>query len=504
MGETVKSFVPDLNAHNMELPCSAVTGITCTAGSLVTLTSSNPTATQQLLAYYPTTGLGADTGSGTAAYTAVGNNPVNEDYLLARLDQKLGAKDDFFLRVVRDSGIYDEPFPLYTRSQGGVPGETEDDNSTTYYVTLQEKRMISPSLINVIRYGFTRTATVASPTPRGGILNSFPGRNTDAGVAVTGIGSLGTGNTVPMVQVQNKFPLDEQLYWTHGAHDVRFGGSFMRVQNRSFMPISNYYSGGWTFQGMQQLLQNNCYQFAGAPDGFDNFRRVFHEWDYALYIQDNWKLRRNLTLNVGVRYDPMSNPTGPERVLEAIIHPLTDTVPTVVSHVFQSNPSLKNIEPRIGLAYSPFGDDKTVIHAGFGMFDDPPKVWIYGGNYNNGPPTVETLNQIPATFPTPFSAATAPGKLSISGGTAYNLCCTPYLMQWNLRIERNLGGGLIASAGYVGSRANHLLNAPNTNPPGYTINSSGQMVFNGILTNPAFSTLGGTRTPAWPTTIRSS
>ena len=66
-----------------------------------------------LLAYYPTTGLGADSWQRNRCYTPqLGNNPVNEDYLLARLDQKLGAKDDFILRVVRDSGhLYDEPFP---------------------------------------------------------------------------------------------------------------------------------------------------------------------------------------------------------------------------------------------------------------------------------------------------------------------------------------------------------------------------------------------------------
>ena len=484
LGETVSGYVPDAAAHNGQLPCGT---------SICTYSLSS--VTQQLLAIYPigTPGVGnfgADTGSGTIRYTDVGNNPVNENYLIGRLDRKLSAKDDFFLRVVRDSGTYADPFPMYSRSGQVVSGETEVDSNSDYYVTLQESRALTTNLINVFRYSFTRTSIIGTPGTLGGVLNDFPGRGVDAEVTVTGIGDIGSGQAIPITAIQNKFPLDEQLYWTHGAHDVRFGGMFTRLQSRLFLPLG--YTGHWTFQSMQAMLQNNAFSFSGFPNGADNSRRVFHEWNYAVYVEDNWKVRHNLTLNMGLRYDPNSMPKPGDvgTLIDSIINPLTDTGYTPVSQVFQANETLRDYDPRIGLAYSPFGQ-KTVIHAGFGIFHEPVATWDYAGWYSNGPPLAGTLTQMPAYFPTPFTVAGTASKPSQQVGTAYQIPHGTYVMQWNLRVERDLGGGLIASAGYIASRANHIMNMANLNPPGYTLNSSGKPVFNGVLTNSNLSTIIG-------------
>ena len=68
------------------------------------------------------------------------------------------------------------------------------------------------------------------------------------------------------------------------------------------------YNGQWTFQSLQAMLQNNAYSFAAAPVGKYNGRRVFHQIDFAAYFEDNWKLSRRLTLNMGLRYEPTTNP----------------------------------------------------------------------------------------------------------------------------------------------------------------------------------------------------
>ena len=184
----------------------------------------------------------------------------------------------------------------------------------------------------------------------------------------------------------------------------------------------------------------------------------------------------------------MSNPTAGDAgtILEAFIYPMTAGY-TPVSNVFQSNPTLKDIDPRIGLAYSPFGE-KTVIHAGFGLFHENPQVWVYAGMYNRGPPddlslTSNHSNPYVPVFNTPIVFPTARPDAPAELGERHCLHYphTPYNMQWNLNIERELGGGLIASAGFVGSRADHLIAVVNTNMPRYTGNGSVNTVFNGIL-----------------------
>ena len=497
LGETVLSFVPDLAAHSGQLPCSAVTHIPCTAGSLVTIPLSS--VMQQLLAYYPTVGLGPDQGGGIASYTAVGNNPLNENYVIGRLDQKLGAKDDVFLRVVRDAGTFGEPFPNYARGQGGVSGWMEQDSTTNYFVTLEEKHQLSANLFNVARFGYTGTQNIGQgsqnlgATGQPGVLSVFPNRKLDSDIIVTGLGAIGSGVTIPITEIQNKFPFEDTLYWVHGAHDVRIGGMFERVQSHVSLPI--FYNGYWDYTSLQSLLANSVFMFMAPPDTADNSRRVFHEWDYAAFIEDNWKVSRDLKLNLGARYAPMSNPTAGDAgtILEAIIYPMTAGY-TPVSNIFQSNPTLKDIDPRVGLSYSPFGE-KTVIHAGFGIFHENPQAWLYAGMFNLGPPDYSSLSAIyispyvpgmnkPIVFPTVPTGSALP---SLQNGTAYIYPHTPYSMQWNLRIERELGGGLIASAGFVGSRANHLNAALNANMPIYTVNGSGKTVFSGKLTNPALS-----------------
>ncbi len=435
LGQTVFGYVPDLNAHSGQLPCGAAPSLTCnTTTGLVTIPLAS--VTQQLLAFYPTTGLGKETGSGTISYTNVGSNPVNENYLIGRVDWKLSPKDDFLVRVVRDAGTFGVPFP-----SGVVTGDPEIDTTANYYTTLQERRSFTTNLINVLRFSFVRTQNYGnSAGTLGGILNEFSDRKADEDIAVTGITTIGTAAQVPMTEVQNKFPVNDQLYWTHGAHDVRIGGTINREQTHEWTSIG--YNGQWTFQSLQAMLQNNAYSFAAAPVGKYNGRRVFHQIDFAAYFEDNWKVSQRLTLNIGLRYSPTTNPVGDAGTpLESIINPLTDTGWTPVRHAFQTNSTLTDYDPRIGLAYSPFGNAKTVIHGGFGVFHDPIEPAFFVGWFDTGPPLSSTLTQYNVTFPIPFSGTGTPAKVNTISGSAWKNpqgAHGTYIMEWNLRVERQL------------------------------------------------------------------
>ena len=149
---------------------------------------------------------------------------MNENYLIARLDQKLGAKDDFFVRVVRDAGTFGVPFP-----SGVVSGDSELDTTANYYTTLQERRTFTTNLINVLRAASSARRITGIRRVRWGAysMNSRIGMRMRISPLPASPPSERLGQ-VPMTEVQNKFPIDEQVYWTHGAHDVRIGGTINR------------------------------------------------------------------------------------------------------------------------------------------------------------------------------------------------------------------------------------------------------------------------------------
>ena len=166
--------------------------------------------------------------------------------------------------------------------------------------------------------------------------------------------------------------------------------------------------------------------------------------------------------------------------METIINPLTDTGWTLVHHAFLANSTLTDYDPRIGLAYSPFGNAKTVVHAGFGEFHDPIEPAFFHGWYNTGPPLYYNAHPVFRNLSNTFLGHRGAGQtehhirlwLQVPSGRPRDL---HYGVEPEGRAQ--LGSGLIASAGYVGSRGNHLLNTVNYDPANYPLNGSGQKVF---------------------------
>jgi hypothetical protein len=193
-----------------------------------------------------------------------------------------------------------------------------------------------------------------------------------------------------------------------------------------------------------------------------------------------------LTLNIGVRYEFVSNPSTNVHQLNAVLNPPFGTFQRV-PNVFASNPSLKNIDPRVGLAYDPFGDHKTAIRTGFGIFYDPIRARSYASGYYFNPPYALAFVPLPA-FPNPFPGALPPPAQLV--GVDYHTDHTPHLYQWNFNIQRQLFESTTLTVGYVGTRGLHLYGARDVNPVLPTV-VNGVEVFGvprgatpGIVSNP--------------------
>ena len=489
LGETGIMTVPDA-AHHADCQAGQGTAIGC-----------------QLMALYPLPNLTNEVGqpAETGQLSSVGDMPTDENYILGRVDHRLSTKDSLFGRVVSDRGQLVDPFP-----EGNINGWPETDRSRNTYVTIEEKRIATVNLVNVGRFSFTRIIQESVNPQTGLATDIYPGTGLpDAIVSFLGLLAepIGPNLSSPMRLVQNKFTPEDQVYWTHGAHDIRFGGYIKRDQTEFFNDSAG--SETWDFNGPDGLLN------AGAPGsgaiavgpipgpvgtpgaaGYipygDNARRDFRDIEFAAYIQDNWKVRRNFTLNIGVRWQPTRIATGTN--LNTVLDPLTAplcpyTEPlcdyTHVTQAMGKNPSMKNFDPRIGVAYSPFANQKTSIRAGFGLFHELLEARSYSEPYQLAPPYVSVVAIAP-TFPIQFTLPICPpgppfGCLLWSTnqeeGLPYYNTTTPYNMQWNLNIQQQLTSGLVLTVGYIGSRSDHLLYMTDANPIDLVSSTNGVYTF---------------------------
>jgi hypothetical protein len=486
LGQTVIAFVPDANAHKGLVPCSlAGPSFPCDQATNLANVGVN-SKIAPILALYPLPT--APSGPGAGTIPEVDTQTGTENYLLARVDYNLSSKDSLFVRYVRDRGDTTLPFlgsPL-------PPRWPETGSTRNQFTTIEYRRVISPTLVNQLRFSFTRTreTDVQAKPDQASALNFFPERGQNGGVNITGLSSIGTSIFAPLLEVQNKFPVADDVIWTHGAHNLRFGGFFSRVQSN--FQQQGWWGGFYTFPGLTAFLQASPNLFQGPEPGLTDSYRDFREIEVDGYVHDEWKVRRNLTLNVGLRYEFVSNPTTNVHTLNTLINPPFGTFQKV-PNVFASNPAKRNLDPRIGIAYDPFGDHKTAIRAGFGIFYNPIRARSYASGYYFNPPYALAFVPLPQ-YPNPFPGALPPPAQLV--GVDYNTTVTPHLYQWNFNIQRQLFESTTLTVGYVGSRGLHLYGARDINPVQPTV-VNGVQVFGvprgatpGIVSNPRLNPAG--------------
>ncbi len=482
LGGTSLITVPDANARNGFLPCAAATAYPCGSNGLANVGVAKSIA--PLLALYPTATTQLANGLGNAS--TVANQIIHEDYVLFRIDYTLSDKDSVFARYVSD--VAQATFPT------AIPLWPVNDHNHNQFATIQERHVFSPTLLNQFSFSFSRPLETESEpyNAPGGILQAFPGRQ-DVTISVNGLASLGANFTNPFRFLENKFTEEENLLWTKGSHNIKFGMHVRRHQINSYS--YTYWNGNYTFPGLLSLLTASPTLFTGAMDGQAYGNRDFRDISLKPYIQDDWKVTRRLTINMGLRYEFQTNPIEEHNNLHNLVNPPYGAAYSLVPNAFKSNPNLANWDPRFGFAYDVFGDHKTSLRGGFGMFHDPAQTYVFFSGYVGTPP-FNSLNQVNPSYPIPFQGSGVAAPLpSLTFGTDYGIHRTPYQMQYNLNIQREIFNGSVLTVGYVGSRGVDLLSFRDYNPPVPVTLPSGTLQFGNPVTgisyqriNPLFGT----------------
>jgi hypothetical protein len=461
--------------------------------------ASNPTAYNAIvgaMALYPMPTFGFNPAAGTGEATVFGNFIAHENYVLGRYDYNVTEKDTIFVRYMYDKQYVIDPYNGGNGSASGgyLPLWPELDRGQNHFATTEWRHILSPTLINTARVSFSRPNTSDSIVNTFPALQLFPGAGrADAEISMTGITPLGQAYSVPAVDIQNRFTEADDLVWTKGSHTIRVGGQAIRMDSNVWYPthgngVYTYTSGAvsglnaflagsaaTTFSGTP-VNQAQCIAAQGVPC-YPN--RDYREWDFTPYVQDDWKVTPKLTFNFGLRYEPGTNAYAVHNTLYAATNFATNVGFQNVSNADVKDPNLKNWDPRFGFAWDVFADHKTSVRGGVAVTHSP----IFPAQYNPDYSSINPWPQLTSTntvFPTAnFLNATS----TVGSGWDWHNSVAPYLIQYNLNIQREITPGTVLTVAYVGSHGVDLITDIEDNPPAVTIDSNGVYHFGTV--NPA-------------------
>jgi outer membrane receptor protein involved in Fe transport len=447
-GITALDTVPSVAARGGTLCSAPDTLPACTPTPIAV----DPSA-QKYLPFWPLPNGGIQPGANgdIGIFTFAAQQVVNENFVTARVDNKVSDKDSFVATYLGDITPYSSPDSL-----DAVLITTKTNRQIA---TLEETHIFSPTLVNSARIGYSREGVVNSdgisainPLAKDPSLAAIPGQFSSS-VDMSGVTGLtgGVNGGTHYLFLWNSFQGYSDAFWTHGTHSLKFGGAVERMDFNIYGFIQP--SGGFTFGTLSDFLSNRPKRFtAGLAN---TTARGLRQTIFGLYTQDDWRARPNLTLNMGLRWEMATVPTEVQGKLATLIN-ITDSTPHLGSPFF-SNPTLRNVEPRVGFAWDPFHNGKTAVRGGFGVFDvlTLPGLFTIGvvrafpfyrvGNGKNLPP---------GSFYTGAAPLLGPGsnrEVYVEQRPRRN-----YVMQWNLNVQRELAPKVTGVVGYVGSRGVHL------------------------------------------------
>ena len=453
----------------------------------------------QVRTHYPAPNTNVSQGN----YVTVVGNPNDADQQNYRFDQNLGTKDSFFFRYSRTD---------YTSVAPGLTTEGNKNfiqNSESYQVSYT--RAFTPTIVNQFRFGHLEPTSKQTgvPAPQAsldalGLKNVYNYPNASyPTISLSGIGpqvSIGGAANQPTIYDEPTIAVSDSLLINKGSHTFTVGAEFRHWQQN--VETANSIYGQFVFDG--SISGNNVADLllgypqsllVNQPAPFSDPKRpgqiAFLHYAYvAPYFQDDWKVNRKLTLNLGLRYDWSSVPyeeenrwswfdaSAPGGALCIADKKLVDdgiagTLYKLCGGRTAGSPQKWVFAPRFGFAFRPFGGTGTVIRGGYGVFFDQSEQWEQTGNGAIYPYSISG-NYISSPENRTMTSNLYPALSSVHTVTRDDLGFyfttppfpqNPYMQSWSLSVQKDLGQRVKAEVSYVGSKGTHLLTRSFINQP---------------------------------------
>ena len=357
----------------------------------------------------------------------------------------------------------------------GMPQFVTNSVSGNHFFTAEAKRTFTQNLLNTARFSssiLTYEQSAANSLSNG--LPFLPDQPFMGLILIGGLSQLGNYAAEPSTQNIDYWTWSDDITYTRGKHLFKTGALIERAFADKLTTVNS--RGTYTFANMAQFLAGIPNRFQGNTPGAE-FRRQRPNMLFGFYLQDDYRMTSNLTLNLGVRYEFFTVPKD-RNGLDAYIPDILTSPDTVLGGPFR-NPSLKNVAPRVGFAWDVSGDGRTAVRGGSGLYYDTDAPFNSSlGVSIQTPPFVNVVNITGAgiPFPTPvLSASSAAGGRTVRT-IDYNIK-QPKGWTYNLNLQRELVANWALTVGYAGSRAYDLVSLIEANPVVPVIRADGSMFF---------------------------
>jgi Carboxypeptidase regulatory-like domain len=444
-----------------------------------------------VMSFYPLPTVDLSTGNN---YAALIRNLSDSDQFMGRVDHRFSDSDSLFFRYSIMNG--------HLTTNSAIPLNGSSTDATTQNMAMNYVHLFSGSTLYELRMGYNRPkyfnlqvgANGPNIAAQLGLKNllDVPVDHGVPTIGITNFSGLGAGTFIPSTQLSNSYQLFQDIALTRGKHSIKIGADIRELNyndrterqqngNLSFTGglTANPSAASGTGVALADALLGLPITAGGANT---SLATAFNGYNYGFFFQDDWKVNRRITLNLGMRYDlaprmveKLNHITAFDRTYPGGRVLLSGTSQAYTPGIGLTNgPSTprgliptdtNDWGPRLGLAIRPFNDNRTAIRAGYGIFYDmielqDLRTWArnppYGSlislqsdqNGNTASPTVLKISDL---FP-PRGSSNAPPDI-YSPGDRY---VDPYYQQWNFDLQHEFWSNFLADAGYMGSKGTHL------------------------------------------------
>lgn len=468
--QTGVALVPDTNARNGYLRCKLVTPPPnqCPPSGMVSV-GVDPSVVP-LLNLWPIQSANAPDFGGIAEAFNSPLQTIRDDFGTLRFDQVFSRNDTF-------TGVYTMDDSNDVTPVSSNLYSTDLENLREQVISLEETHIFSPALLNIARVGFSRAAYYytgePSPNTPAAAVPGFVGGHPVGTVVVGGsaaanpaaqLSQAGSNTGSNLNITRNLYTYQDDVTWTRGKHEIGAGAWFQPLQSNEDLALTQF--GQATFTGLQQFLSGTVGTFLYDPAPTQmNWRSLLGAW----YMQDVFRVSPRLTVSLGFRDEFATgwNEAHGHAATFVLDDGIIQTQPRISSAAFTDNHAKFLPQARIGIAWSPVSS-KTVLRAGFGMYNDLQDALGYRMD-QNAPfnPSYSIANLPVSNLPLPTSPVPAKAKI-VPAGVQQDMR-TPTLISYSLRLEQELSPSTVLSIAYVGSHGYHQIVSLDDNEPTPTV-----------------------------------